>query len=50
MREKKKTVSILLNLSPEDKEKMLERAKLYGFSQLSEFIRVMVLTGKLEIK
>jgi len=49
MRRKIKTTSILIKVSPEEKIKMIERAKSCGFSQLSEFIRLMTLNGKIDI-
>jgi hypothetical protein len=50
MRLKTKTTSILIKVSPDEKNKMIERAKSCGFSQLSEFIRIMTLNGRMDIK
>lgn len=43
-------VGILIKVSKEEKEQITQRAKENGFASISEFIRIMTLKGKLEIK
>jgi hypothetical protein len=44
-----KTKLLLVRVTPNEKEVMITRCKFYGFSKLSEFIRVMTLKGNLNI-
>jgi hypothetical protein len=49
-REKTRTLSLLIRLTPEEKKQMEERCEQFGFTQVSEFVRALALKGKLEIK
>ena len=45
-----KTKRLNFFLTEDEKKEIEKRAKEHGFSSLSEFMRVMLLKGKLEIK